>query len=115
MTTETFETEVWETGSDSAQTTLTSIGAGQTIAARTPLGQRASDGLFYVWNPAGVDGTEKAVRIAAFDVDTTGGAKDVQAYKAGTFNPDLVQWPTSTALEQSLTFVGSPISLQTPR
>lgn len=115
MTIENFSTDVWETGSDGAQTTETEIGSGQTLAARVPLGQRASDGLFYEWDPAAVDGTEKAVRMTAYAVDTTGGAAKTQAYKSGTFNTDLVAWPTSTALQQSLAFVGTPISLQAPR
>lgn len=115
MTIESFSTEVWETGSDGAQTTETELGAGQVLAARVPLGQRASDGLFYQWDPAANDGTEKAVRMTSFAVDTTGGAAKHQAIKSGTFNPELVGWPTSTAIEQAIAFVGSPISLQAPR
>lgn len=116
MSQETFEHETWETGSDEAKTTQVTIGAAQVLAARTPLGQRTSDGLFYEYDLDGADGTEKPVYITAFAVDTTGGAEAAQVIKAGTFNPDLVEWPAgATDLQKTLAFVGTPISLQTPR
>lgn len=116
MSQETFEHEVWETGSDEAKTTEVTIGAAQVLAARTPLGQRASDGLFYEYDLDGVDGTQVPVYMTAYAVDTTGGAAAAQVIKAGTFNPDLVEWPTgATALQKLLAFVGTPISLQAPR
>lgn len=116
MSQETFEHEVWETGSDETKTTTVTIGTSQVLAARTPLGQRASDGQFYEYDLDGVDGTEEPVYMTAFAVDTTGGAAAAQVIKGGTFNPDLVQWPAgTTALQKTLAFVGTPISLQTPR
>lgn len=116
MSQETFEHEVWETGSDETKTTKVTFGAGQVLAARTPVGQRASDGLFYEYAPAATDGTEKPVYLTAYAVDTTAAAAPGQAIKSGTFNPDLVQWPgTATALQKTLAFVGTPISLQAPR
>ena len=115
MTIETFTTDVLETGSDKAQTTATSFGSGLSIAANTPVAQDSTDGLFYPWDPAGLNGRDVALRLTAVAVDTTGGARDYQAYKSGTFNPELIQWPTSTALEQSLQFAGTPISIQAPQ
>lgn len=116
MSQETFEHETWETGSDEAKTTLVTIGAAQVLPARTPIGQRTSDGLFYEYDLDGTDGTEKPVYLTAFAVDTTSGAAPKQVIKSGTFNPELVEWPaTTTALQKSLAFVGTPISLQTPR
>lgn len=116
MSQETFEHETWETGSDEAKTTEVTIGAAQVLAARTPLGQRTTDGLFYEYAPAATDGTQVPVRLTAYAVDTTAGAAPAQVIKSGTFNPDLVQWPgTATALQKSLAFVGTPISLQAPR
>lgn len=113
---ETFDHETWETGSDEAKTTLVTIGAAQDLPARTPIGQRTSDGLFYEYDLDGADGTQNPVYLTAYAIDTTSGAASAQVIKAGTFNPDLVQWPAgATDLQKTLAFVGTPISLQTPR
>lgn len=115
MTIETNTTEVWETGSDPQVTTLGVITSGQNLAARTPVGQVTATGKFVEWAPGAADGSEVAVYLTAYAVDASGGDVSAQLIKAGTFNPDLVQWPGgSTALQQSLAFVGTPISLQAP-
>ena len=111
-----FDHEVWETGSEPQITTEGLIAAGQTIDERAPLGVKTASGEFHEWDPAASDGTERAVRITAFKIDTTGGAKNTQLIKTGVFNPELIAWPDGTTDAQKLAaFVGTPISLQTPR
>lgn len=116
MTTETYTPQQWVTGSDVPANTLGTVAAGQTLAQYAPLGQKAATGEFHEWDPAAVDGTEIAVRIAPFAIDTSGGALDKQLIKAGSFNPELVAWPgAATAVQKLVAFVGTPISLQAPR
>jgi len=113
---ENFSTENWVTGSGVQENSSASIAAGQDLLERVPLGQNTITGDFHEWAPAANDGTEKAVYLTAFAVDTTSGIADKQVTKAGTFNPELVNWPAgTTAVQMKLAFVGSPISLQTPR
>ena len=116
MAIETNTPEVWVTGNETPATMLVTIATGQTIAARTPIGQVAASGHYIAWLPGASDGSQVAVAITAFDVDTTsGGAAAKQVYKSGTFNPELVAWPTATDLQKALSFTRSPISLQAPR
>ncbi len=111
-----FDYEVWETGSEPQTTTECLVAAGQTLDKRAPLGVKTATGEFHEWDPAASDGTEKAVRISAYGIDTTGAAKSTQLIKTGVFNPELIAWPDGTTDAQKLAaFVGSPISLQTPR
>jgi len=113
MTPETNTPEQWVTGSDAPANTVGTIAAGQALSKYAPMGQNLTTGEFHEWDPAANDGTEVAVRIAPFAIDTTGGAADKNLIKAGTFNPDLVAWPGGTTAAQKLTaFVGTPISLQ---
>jgi hypothetical protein len=111
-----YDHEVWETGSEPQTTTEGLIAAGQTLDKRMPLGVKTSTGEFHKWNPDASDGTENAVRIAAYNLDTTGSVKSAQLIKTGVFNPELIVWPDGTTDAQKLAaFVGTPISLQTPR
>jgi hypothetical protein len=113
---QTFEHEVWETGSEAQTSTEGRIASGQVLAKRAPLGLKISTGQFHLWDPAATDGTEIATRITPFTIDTTTGIADKQLIKKGVFNPDLIDWPDGTSDAQKLAaFVGSPISLQTPR
>lgn len=115
MAEETYENEVWQTGSDQMATTSGTIASGQNLAARTPLGQVTASGEFVEWNPAANDGSQVAVRMTANAVDATVGATKAPMIKAGTFNPELVAWPGGvTAVQKELAFVGTPISLQLP-
>jgi hypothetical protein len=113
---QTFEHEVWETGSESQTTTESKIATGQTLGKRAPLAQKTSTGEFHLWDPVASDGTQNATRIAPFAIDTTAGVADKQLIKKGVFNPELIAWPDGVTDAQKLVaFVGSPISLQTPR
>lgn len=105
----------WITGSDSYQTTLATILAGQNLAEKTPLGVVTASGKVVAWDPAATNGSEKAVYITAYAVAATGGDKQAQVIKSGTFNPEQVIWPAGTTAAQKLgAFVGTPISLQLP-
>ena len=112
-----FSYEDWETGSEPVQTTESVLAAGQgVVPARTPIGIVTATGEWKVSDLANNDGSEVATRMTAFEVDTTV-ARAVSTYKVGTFNPELVNWHTSfnDAVKKALAFVGTPISLQTPR
>jgi len=116
MTTQTYTPEQWITGSEPQHDSLGTVATGQTLAARTPMGQNKTTGAFHEWDPAANDGTEIAVRITPFAIDTTSGAATKALIKSGCFNPDLVAWPAGTTdVQKACAFVGTPISLQTPR
>lgn len=116
MTIESYDHEVWITGTGDIKTVSGVVASGQTIEERSPLGQVAATGEFTLWNPAANDGSEKAVRISPFAIDTSAGKTEKQLINKGTFNPDLVVWPDSITDEQKMTaFVGTPISLQKPQ
>lgn len=105
----------WNTGSDQIRTTLGTVASGANVPDRTPLGQVTATGKFAVWNPAATDGSEKAVRLTAYQVNAASADAAAQLIKAGTFNPELVNWPSGATAVQKLTaFVGTPISLQPP-
>lgn len=112
-----FNYETWETGSDPVYTTTVTIASGQNLAARTPLGQVKATGEFKAVDLAAIDGSQVATRMTAFPIDATAGAKQAAVIKSGSFNPELVNWPTSfdTAAKKATAFVGTPISLQLPR
>ncbi|MCV6612012.1 MAG: head decoration protein [Amphritea sp.] len=115
MATETYDYEVWETGSDKHATTTGTVASGQNLAKRTPLGLVAATGKFVEWNPAANDGSEVAVRLTAIAVDATGADAAAPMIKSGTFNPELVNWPGgATDVQKAGAFVGTPISLQLP-
>lgn len=108
----------WVTGNDRVCSTSTILAANQgVIPSRTPIGQVTATGEFKVVDLAANDGSQVATRITAYEVDTTVAAQECQAYKVGTFNPELVSWPASfdTAAKKAVAFTGTPISLQTPR
>tara|TARA_R110001583_G_scaffold34551_1_gene115868 strand:- start:18064 stop:18417 length:354 start_codon:yes stop_codon:yes gene_type:complete len=115
MSTEIYALEDWITGSDPMQTTRGTVASGQNLAKYAPLGQVTATGKFVIWNPAGADGSENAVRLAPHAVDASAADTDAQLIKSGTFNPELVAWPgTPTAAQKAIAFVGTPISLQLP-
>lgn len=115
MSTVNEPTDDWITGSDQPQTTQVTIASGEVIAARVPLGQVTATGKIVAWDPAAEDGSQVACYLSVYAVDATGGDKQAQVTKSGTYNPDLVQWPGGTTAAQKLTaFVGTPISLQLP-
>lgn len=115
MGVETYEYEQWEVGSDPTRTTSGTLAVGQQLPKRTPLGQVKSTGKFVAWAPAANDGSEMAVRLTALAVDTSAGDKNTPMIKAGSFNPELVNWPAGiTDAQKACAFVGTPIDLQLP-
>lgn len=105
----------WNTGSDQIQTTLGTVASGANVPDRTPLGQVTATGKFVVWNPTATDGSEKAVRLTSYQVNAASADVVAQLVKAGTFNPELVNWPAgATAVQKLGAFVGTPISFQLP-
>ena len=109
LTTNTYTPDNWVTGSEPVANATVTLAAGIVAGARTPIEVDAA-GVGKVWVPA----TGKAVYLLSLDADTSGGAKAVSEIKAGSFNPDLVQWPAATAAQKLGAFVGTPISLQKP-
>jgi len=115
MGVETYENEVWETGSDKHATTSGMVASGENLAKRAPLGLVKASGKFVAWDPAASDGSEVAVRLTAIAVNASAGDKNVPMIKSGTFNPELVNWPAgATDAQKAGAFVGTPISLQLP-
>lgn len=116
MSTTAFNHETWITGSEATMTSDGWVAAGQVLAPRAPLGLKTATGEFHLWNPDASDGTQVAVRLTPFKLDTTAVKQQAPLIKTGTFNPELVIWPDGTTDVQKLgAFVGSPISLQVPR
>ncbi|SEQ48988.1 Bacteriophage lambda head decoration protein D [Amphritea atlantica] len=113
MTLETYTPDTRFATSEPAYTTEITIASGEDLAALTPLGQLTATGEFVEWAPGAADGSEVATRMTVAAVDATGGAVVTQAYKSGCFNTDLVVWGAATALQKSLAFAGTPISVQT--
>lgn len=115
MTVETYTPKTVVTGSDPTHTTATKVAAGHQLPALTPLALDTSTGEFEPWDPAGSNGLKLATRLTATAVDTTAAAAEVQAWKTGTWNPDLVNWPAGTTdIQKAAAFIGTPISLQLP-
>ncbi|EQM70003.1 head decoration protein [Pseudomonas tohonis] len=105
----------WVTGSAPIHTTQGTIASGQNVGQRVPLGQILATGLLVKWAPGASDGSQKAVYLSSYPVNATSGNKKAQVISAGTFNPELVDWPVGTTEAQKLAaFVGTPISLQPP-
>ncbi len=115
MADETYTYDVWVTGSEPVASANGTVVSGQNLAKYAPLGQVTATGKFVIWNPAAVDGSQLAVRLAPYAIDATGGDVNTALIKSGSFNPDLVAWPTATAAEKLCAFMGTPISLQAPR
>lgn len=108
-------TDNWITGSHPYHTALGTIASGETLAARTPLGQVTASGKFVAWDPAANDGSEKAVRLSLYAVDASAADAEAQLIDGGSFNPELVVWPDGvTAAQKLAAFVGTPIVLQLP-
>lgn len=94
------------------ETTPVIIAADQVIPARTPLKLNTTTGEYEI-----ADATaQKAVRMTAYAIDTTGAAKGAQVYKQGQFNIGLVNWPVTadTAAKKTLMFAGSEIAVGMP-
>lgn len=76
--------------------------AAQTLLKRTPIARVKDTGEIKAWSPAATDGTEKAIGLTVFDVDTSAGAKESTYNDGGSFNPELIQWPEAATEYQKL-------------
>ena len=113
MTSEAYNYDDITSGSDQIATTSATIASGQVLPKFTPIGQVTATARFVKSDPAATDGSETPVYLTAQAVDATGGDKKSQGFKAGTFDPSMVNWHASfTAVQKQLAFVGTPISLQ---
>lgn len=105
-------------GTQQVATTMVAIAGGQgEIQAYTPLMVDAAQGLFKVWDGAA---SGDAVYLTASVIDATDEV-NAQVYKCGTFNIDVINWPTvttedaTTELTQAqklAAFAGSAVSAQ---
>lgn len=92
------------------------VAVGQNIVARQVLAVDTTTGKVVTYAEAGLNGTDIASFIAAYDVDATGSEQNVQVYDAGGFNPDLLVFSgTPSAAQKASMFAGTPIQLQTPQ
>ena len=109
------------TAEDDIKTNAGLYKAGQVIAVLTILAVDADDKLV-PWNPAGADGTEKPVGVAAADMNTgnAGGGYNADTYgpyyEGACFNPALLVWPagltTYEERKQALARAGAPFRVK---
>ncbi|MBJ7555395.1 head decoration protein [Marinomonas spartinae] len=114
MAKETYTPNQELAGSEQPHFASATVESGITCARLTPLGQVTATGSLAIWAPGASDGSEKAVYLAGYAVDTSGGAKRHKVIKSGHWNSDAIQWPDGTTdLQKALAFVGTPISHET--
>lgn len=102
-------------GSDQIATTQVTILSGQVLAANTPIGQVTATGKFVNSVRTAVNGSQNPTYITAVAIDATAADVQAQVYKAGTFDPEKLNWDAShTDVSKLTAFVGTPISLQSP-
>lgn len=116
MLKEDYTPSQWVTGSDQPQTTTCWVAKSVTVEQYAPMAQLTSSGEFVLWNPTTSNGSQNATHIAPFAFTTGSASAETKGLiKSGTFNPELVAWPSGTTETQKrLAFVGTPISLQAP-
>lgn len=98
-----------------ASNTGASTGAAAVVAvAPGALTNGADNGELKPYEPTATDGTQIPVGILVHAVDTTAAAMEAPIYVAGTFHPDLIEWPASiqTDAQRKAVFDGTPINLR---
>lgn len=70
--------------------------AGQNLAKYTVVGRIAASGKLAVYNPAAVDGTEKAIGILTQAANAVADTR-VAIFTAGFFNHTALVWPAGVA------------------
>lgn len=107
---------VWVTSSEVVTTVGVTVASGHVIKARTLISQDSTTGLYVPWAHDGLNGTNEALYITAYDVDTSASSDSCTVYKSGCFNPDLIEWPENTTdLQKSKVLSGKTLSLQKPQ
>lgn len=102
------------TGSDPVSHTNVKIAANQVIEELTPIGRVTATGEFKESKTDVNDGSEVAIYLSAFAIDTTGASAEKTVIKSGTFDPTKLNFDDSwTDAQKSGAFAGTPISLQT--
>ena len=85
------------------------VESGQVLQQFQPVARETSSGKLVAFNPAGADGTNKAVGITAYAVDATGGDVQAAIYFSGNFNTDALVWGAATDAQKARAFDGSMI------
>ena len=106
-----LEHEQFVTDERQVTTNVGTFASGQDILKRVPIARVTATCLLKPWNPAGNDGTEKAIGLTVFDVDASLAATDSVYHDGGCFNPDLIDWPEAATEAQKLAcFDGTSIA-----
>jgi hypothetical protein len=109
--TETYTVKQELAGSEQPHFASATIGSGIVCERLTPLGQVTATGALAPWDPTATNGSQKAVFMASYSIDTAGGAKTHKVIKSGHWSSDAIVWPDGTTdLQKALAFVGTPIS-----
>lgn len=103
-------------GESDIVTTYGTLLTGVNYAKYTVLGMITASGKYTTYDPAGVDGTEKAVAVLMQPVNTASPAGDRAApiLTGGVLNHQALVWPaaTDTLLERQAAFSGTNIVVQ---
>lgn len=112
---ETMNPDDFILGPDKPITAVGTILAGNVVSRLTPVMLDPTGGYFLPWD--GTDG--KAVGLAAFYVDASGGNTGFSYYAKGSFRSSAIPWPQiagtpardMTEQEKQTAFVGTAISV----
>lgn len=101
-------------GESDIVTTQGALVTGTSYVADQVLGRVTASGLFAKHNPAATDGSENAIAILAYDVETPTALKKEAIYVGGVFNMDALTWhaDTDTDLKRAAAFDGTNIVVQ---
>ena len=111
MTTEKYIPSQELAGSEVPHFASCNVGGSVTCDRLTPLGLVTATGLVALWDPDATNGSEKAVYLSAYGIDTTAGQAKHKVIKSGHWNSDAIKWPEGvTDLQKSIAFVGTPLS-----
>ena len=101
-------------GESNIVTTQGALVTGTAYVGDQVLGRVTASGLFAKHNPAATDGSENAVAILAYDVETPTALKQEAIYVGGVFNMDALTWhaDTDTDLTRAAAFDGTNIVVQ---
>jgi len=123
---DTNTTDDWNTGERQVNTTVVTVAVGVTCDARTPLAmltavsgsQLIGEIVEFDSNDTNDNGTNVAVFLSAYDIDTTAEKAAYHVTDSGTFNPDLVNFtqadPQPTEAQLLSMFLNTGIFLQEP-
>ena len=101
-------------GESDIVTTQGALVTGTAYVGGQVLGRVTASGLFAKHNPAATDGSENAIAILAYDVETPTALKKEAIYVGGVFNMDALTWhaDTDTDLKRAAAFDGTNIVVQ---